>query len=159
VSAGRVHRIHLKGPWEFAWLSSPAFSREAAPAEAECFLDDRRIRMPVAWQAAFGDLAGTVQFRRHFNWPTNLDPGERAFVVFDGIGGTGDVRLNDEPLGTIAGGTASFEVTERFQSRNLLVVTLTFDPRAAGESPGGLWAPVVLEIHECNPPTGLAPVD
>lgn len=145
-----VHRIHLKGPWEFAWLSTPSFVRSDVPENSARFLDDERLRMPVEWRAAFGPRAGTVEFRRRFQWPTNLDPGETAHLVFDGVGGTGDVSLNGEPLGTLDSAPASFEITVRLRSTNLLVVMLTFDPQT-DRRPGGLWGPVALAIHEMPP--------
>ncbi|MGH7129010.1 MAG: NRDE family protein, partial [Planctomycetaceae bacterium] len=84
--SGSIHRIHLRGPWDYEWLSTSADSRIAvAPAG--------RMKMPASWRDRFGEAAGTVRFRRRFHRPTNLEPRERVFLVFDGIGGRGSVSL------------------------------------------------------------------
>ncbi|HUG94317.1 MAG TPA: hypothetical protein VML55_26035 [Planctomycetaceae bacterium] len=137
-----VHRIHLKGPWEIEWLGpeQPADERAAGP---------RRVHMPAPWEALFGDAAGTARFRRRFNRPTNLDPQERVFIVFDGIGGQANVSLNARCVGTVAEAApaAEFDVTAVLESRNVLIVDVAFNPAERPQQPGGLWAAVALEIR------------
>jgi beta-galactosidase/beta-glucuronidase len=130
-----THRMHLKGPWNTRWLNRDE------PA--------RQVVMPSDWQSLFGDEAGTVEFRRKFNQPTNLEPHEHVWVVFDGILGAAQARLNGQRLGRIADNvtTAEFEITPHLRLHNELVVELTFDPQSAGGVPGGLWGPVALEIR------------
>lgn len=113
------------------------------------------IRMPVDWRTLFGDLSGIVEFVRHFHWPTNLEPGEQAWLVFDGIGGTAVVNLNGERLGT-ASGTGRFDVTHRLQSGNRLCVELTCEPERHDPDGrrGGLFGTVALELIE--PPASTA---
>jgi hypothetical protein len=105
--------------------------------------------MPATWQSLFGDAAGTARFRRRFNRPTNLDPDERVFLVFGGLAGWVRVSLNGAELGSLSAGhdPAEFDVTPRLAPRNTLDVEVTFDPAAVAGRPGGLWAPVALEIR------------
>ncbi len=141
------HRIHLRGPWEFDWLgASPLPTPLPGSQIAGLMLDARRIRMPAEWRLVFGPVAGEARFTRRFQWPTEIEEDERAAMVFLGFGGRGAATLNDVPLGLLAGGAASFDITGRFRSSNLLVVELEFDP-AENDSPGGLWAPVAIEIR------------
>ena len=136
-----VHRIHLKGPWEYEWLG-PFW--EDLPFEKR-----GRLRMPVSWESAFGRTVGMVRFSRRFHQPTNLDPHERVLLVFDGIGGQGTVRLNDNALGAVeaSAGRLEFDVTENLRPSCELTVELEFDPAGQGKTPGGLWGPVAIEIR------------
>ena len=105
--------------------------------------------MPIDWVSLFGHQPGRACFRRRFGRPTNLEPHERVFLVFDGIGGAARVTLNDRCLGTIdaENETAEFDVTGLLNWRNQMTVEIEFDPARSRGRPGGLWAPVVLEIR------------
>src|SRR5579871_370288 len=104
-----THRMHLKGPWEYeVQMDSPSPASQPKPAlSPKAAVEPLKvsatgtIRMPSTWEAAFGDYRGAIRFQRRFQKPTNLDPEERVFVVFDGIGGTARVTLNDQELGEI----------------------------------------------------------
>jgi len=132
------HRMNLKGPWRYTWLSD---SSESKPSG--------RITMPVDWRSAFGEVSGSIRFERNFNLPSNLEAHERVFVVLDGVGGAARVNVNAAGLGTIAppGGEAAFDVTELLQPSNRLVVEVDFAP-SESSGPGGLWAPVGIEIRD-----------
>ena len=149
-----VHRIHLKGPWEVEWLG-PAESPPAAATSSGIAAANRenRARMPAAWQSLFGDAAGIARFRRRFNRPTNLDADERVFLVFDGLAGRASLSLNGDALGSVeaAACPAEFDVTPRLAARNTLTVEVVFDPAHHPGRPGGLWAPVALEIRRPSP--------
>jgi hypothetical protein len=134
-----AHRMHLKGPWQYRLLDSDA---NANPTAAK-----GRIKLPAAWQDCFADYRGSVRYERHFNCPTNLDPHERVYVVFEEIGGEATIRLNETLLGNAGGGPGpfEFEIKSLLQPRNLLVVDVAF--HGGNERPGGLWAPVALEIR------------
>jgi hypothetical protein len=134
-----THRMHLKGPWQCEWLS-PA---DVSVASIE------RVKMPIDWRSVFGEQAGRARLRRKFHKPTNLDADERVFIVFDGIGGRGEVRLGDQVLGQVdeTVSTASFEITAALQPANELLVDLEFDPSRHLEMAGGLWGPVAIEIR------------
>lgn len=142
-----AHRIRLHGPWEIRWIT-PAPPRPFAGESIEgLFLKPHLVRMPADWQTLFGPASGTVEFARVFQWPTNLEPGEQAWLVFDGVGGTARVTLNGEPRGELAT-TGRFEVTTRLASVNRLCVEVTCDPTQSSgpERPGGLYATVALEL-------------
>jgi hypothetical protein len=161
-----LHRIHLKGPWHYEWLGGvqppvpglPAVpvggtpvtrSSGRDPARPRRLPGEHRVHMPTTWQSLFGDTAGTARFRRRFHRPTNLDPDERVFLVFDGIGGRAEIRLNGRQFSSIdaAACPAGFDVTALLAPRNELTVDVVFDPDKVPGQPGGLWAPVALEIR------------
>ncbi len=68
-------------------------------------------------------------------------------IVFDGVGGTAEVAVNDQALGGIDPhtGRGAFEITKLLDKNNELCVEVTFE--ASSRAPGGLWAPVAIEIH------------
>ena len=140
------HRIHLKGPWTYEWIGREGGCDSGAAKQD----DPQRIKMPAAWRDLFGPVAGNVRFRRSFGKPTNLETDERVFLCFDGIGGTGAVRLNDQELGRLDGNqtTARYDVTGLLGSRNTLLVDLCFTPDESPAEPGGLWRPVAIEIQK-----------
>lgn len=135
-----VHRIRLKGPWEYEWLRGAPSNNTAVAG---------RVHMPSDWQEAFGNASGVVKFSRNFQRPTNLDADEHVFLVFEGIGGLGEISLNGEQLtrSTQKSWEASADVTAFLRPRNQVVVCLDFDPHATPDVPGGLWKPVVIEIR------------
>lgn len=130
-----VHRIRLRGPWQFEWLSSSV--REPASG---------RISLPADWRDLFGTESGQVCFRRKFNRPTNLEPGTDVNLVFEGVGGTATVKLNGQSLESQTK-SHRYRITEHLAPSNELQVDLQFDPTETPE-PGGLWGLVVLEIVE-----------
>jgi hypothetical protein len=135
--------MHLRGPWEFEILAD-----ETARLGTETSTRGM-LRLPISWQEAWGDFRGTVRFLRRFHAPTNLDPHERVFVVFDGVGGSASVSANEKLLGSIPEnvGTAEFEITPLLAPNNQLVVELRFLATGEAAPQGGLWGPVALEIR------------
>ena len=104
--------------------------------------------MPADWQSVFGERPGTVRFTRQFHRPTNLQGYDRVLVAFDGVSGSARVSLNGKTLGAIdAPEPARFLVTELLSFYNELSVEIHFDPARHGETPGGLWGPVAIEIQ------------
>jgi hypothetical protein len=99
-----IHRIRLRGPWEFLWISPPAALSPAARKGS--------IQLPAAWRAAFGELGGTVRLSRAFNRPSGLENGERVWLDVSAADET-SISLNGAWLGRSAGGTARFDVTDR----------------------------------------------
>ena len=130
-----THRIHLKGPWDVRRLD-----RDEPTS---------RVFMPASWQAVFGSEFGQAEFRRKFNQPTNLESHEHVWIVFDGIGGEGSIRINGQNLGPITSATSSaeFEITRHLSLHNDLVVELTVFSEKGADSQSGLWGPVALEIR------------
>ncbi len=116
-----THRINLKGPWEFEWIT------EASPCCPA--VTSGRVTMPADWQSLFGDSSGRAIFRRRFNTPTNLTPADRVFAVFDAIGGIGSVSLNGVKIGNLVSSTApqQFAMSHALQRFNELTVALQYD--------------------------------
>ena len=150
VRSLKVHRIHLRGPWEYEWISdSPNLTKPQNRSERGSFPATGRVKMPADWESIFGAIFGTVRFRRRFHQPTNLDPHERVFIVFDGVGGAMRVWVNSRELGRIEETIEpiEFEVTELLRPSNLLVVEIEFNADADGLQAGELWAAVAIEIR------------
>ncbi len=148
------HRMHLRGPWEYEWLHGPGVAPGVDRADSSApFAKTGRVKLPGSWQSQFGAVAGAVRFRRHFHRPTNLEPHERVVIAFDGIGGTARVWLNgraldptDRFIAEDAPELLRYEITGLLANANELVVEIDFDATATGESPGGLWGPVAIEV-------------
>lgn len=137
------HRINLKGPWDFEWLTpvidtpNPDFPKSGT------------VSMPRDWQSIFGPNAGTVEFRRKFHRPTNLEPHERVMLVLTEVRGGGEVQLNEKFVGEFRSSSelVEFEIGPLLQPFNVLAIKITFDPQEQHGLPGGLFAPVALEIR------------
>lgn len=139
-----MHRIHLKGPWEFQpqiWGGSES-DRTVPPGGT--------VKFPAAWSDFLGEFRGRARFIRPFNRPTNLESHERVDLVLDGVGGSAVVRLNQQPVGTVSEteNSARFEITSLLQLHNTLEICVDWMGNLA--EPGGLWAPVALEIVPAN---------
>lgn len=130
-----VHRMHLKGPWEYEL-------RAGGPRESGV------VTMPADWREVFTVDSGTALFRRRFHKPTNLDDDERVWIVFDALGGRGRVSVNGALVGNVATSTEPqrCDVTDRLLPFSELAVELEYDATADGV-PGGLYAPVAIEIE------------
>ena len=127
-----VHRIRLKGPWEFASADGS---------------QSGRVTMPAEWDDLFDENVKQATFRRLFHQPTNLDAGDRVFLVFDGVGGNGEFRLNGHSAGELieSDEPQRFDVTELLVPFSELVVELHRNSET--ERPGGLHDVVALEIE------------
>lgn len=141
-----AHRINLKGPWH-AEIIALLRGGDAIHRDPET------VRLPTDWSVLFGDCSGTVEFRRGFHSPSNLDHNTLVRIGTDACGGCGAVFLNGHALGEIPG-TADgwqFEVSRQLEAFNQLCIRLEVSEETSGRR--GLWAPVYLEIEE--PPDGL----
>ncbi len=151
-----IHRMHLKGPWDYEWVEGPTGSASSDEDEDMTMdsplLTNFRVRMPSSVQEAFGNMSGRVIFRRRFQKPTNLDSNERVHIAFDGIGGRAEVSVNGKTLGSLSNNseTVSFDMTEALEQSNELAVDLTIVWNDDVE-PGGLFQPVAVEIHRDTP--------
>ena len=136
-----VHRIRLRGPWHYEWVTNPKPDAVSG-----------RVSLPQEWRELFGDSAGCVRFRRTFHCPTSLATTSRVDLVFEGIGGAVNVCLNGQEL-TQADNAIEEGLPIRFQIGDLLLPTndlqveVAFQPNET-QNPGGLWGLVVLEIVE-----------
>ena len=136
------HRMNLKGPWKYEWLSEQSETAVAFPTSG-------KIKMPQDWRSTFGEEPGRVRFSRVFHRPTNLNPQESVYIVMDGIGGASQISVNDVQLGIHSDSVenVSFEVTDLLRPTNELIVEVEFDPQSNDSVPGGLWAAVGIEIR------------
>lgn len=154
-----MHRIQLKGPWEYRPLAAGNTPGEVArgldphPLSSPELVDlpaPGTIKFPAPWDAFLSEFHGTVEFRRPFNCPTNLTANERVDLVLDGVGGDADVTINGIHLGAIPAGTShgSFEITPALRLHNEIRITVT----RAQETPDpcGLWGTISLEIRDRN---------
>lgn len=144
------HRMHLRGPWQYEWLSAQPGTFDAPKLqEPPSIAESGRVKMPASWESLFGDISGRVRFRRRFHRPTNLDANEQVWIVFDGIGGSGQVLINGERLAEFGDRQTSleFDVTRRLSVSNELVVDLEHSADQRGARPGGLWGLVAIEIR------------
>lgn len=126
MSNNENYQIRLRGPWGYA-------SPTGTPGS---------MKLPAPWA---GDET-QVSFSRKFNWIAELENNERVFIVFAGYTGTGEVSLNDRPLGPMTGTPAEFEITPLLQPGNMLKVDMSFDS-CDPSAPRGLWGNVILEVR------------
>ncbi len=142
------HRIRLIGPWQYRWVTTITPIIQADSVEAISFPAWETTQMPQSWQELFGHQSGTAQFERRFQQPTNLESHERVAIVFDGIGGTGNVSLNHQPLGEIetSDQMQCFDITDCLQPSNLLTVEIGCDADFDFSNPAGLYDVVAIEI-------------
>lgn len=128
-----IHRIRLRGPWDFVWLS---------PEDGHANEQSGTLSFPITWEAAFKKQEGTVRLTRRFNQPTGIDGSARVWLEVTASRSTA-VTVNGNTLGTVQSGTARFEVT------NLLTLhcraELEIDPSGALDT--DLIAEVALVIE------------
>lgn len=136
-----IHRIHLKGPWDFLPLESAPPDNQPLPAGGT-------VKFPAEWQAILGDFRGMVRFSRRFNRPSNLESDDRVYLALDGVGGRAEVLVNQQPVGSIESSANSgrCEITPQLQLHNLLEVNVFWQGTATDR--GGLWGPIAIEIFE-----------
>lgn len=147
--AALPYRIHLRGPWQCEPLARCERNASGALIWTDAGLPAVSTnRLPAAWQDLFGAFRGRIRFRRRFHPPSNITAADRLYIAFDAVGGSGQVSVNGQSLGPVTSPTASskFEVTNLLGLNNEIVVELEFTDDAAVSPPGGLFAPVALEI-------------
>lgn len=132
-----VHRIRLRGPWNYEWLGDSTHEPKSG-----------RVSLPKDWRELFGDVAGCVRFQRTFHCPTNLAEASRVDLVFEGIGGEAAINFNGQPLGNSSSEQERrIAITEMLLPTNDLRVEVAFEPQKTPQ-PGGLWGLIALEIVE-----------
>jgi hypothetical protein len=128
------HRIRLRGPWACEPLRGLAPGAPVPPP--------RHVTMPCRLaEAGLEGFAGRVRFRRRFGYPGRIDPWERVWLTFAGVGGPAEVWLDGQRLGREEG-AFEHEVTALLRPRNELVVEVE-----AADDRGGLWGEVALEMR------------
>lgn len=150
-----VHRIALKGPWRYEWLSEGQPELIASKSSLQTTPGDQRsegrlprVQMPTDWATLFGDQRGRVRFIRRFHAPTGLEATDRVVLCFSGVGGSAVFELNGQFLGGAcqSRNAVSFDITQQIEAGNLLEVIIDYDSLLHGPQ-GGLWGIVSIEIH------------
>lgn len=140
------HTIRLHGPWVAKVLAS---------FDSASKIDDqeRRVKIPSDWGDWLGsEFCGRVEYRRNFNRPTGLEPGQSVWLVVEEVDFHGEVFLNDNYLGSLTFGESPLrvEVAELLYLSNVLRVEIEVKPdrdRPANQA-GGLIGSVRIEIQQ-----------
>ncbi len=118
------------------------------------------ITLPHTWNAEDGQdggndyYRGTCRYTKKFPCPT-LEPGEEAWLEFEGAAMTAEVYLNDRKLARHEGGYSTFRVniTEALMAENLLTILVNngknrtvYPQKADFTFYGGLYREVSLII-------------
>jgi hypothetical protein len=105
------------------------------------------IRLRGPWKCE--NCAGQIRYTRRFNLPTNLGPGERVWLVCQGLDEAAALALNGRGLGTLGGCSppGRFDITEWLEPHNVLAIDCAADSATSADAfPGE----VRLEIHPPN---------
>ena len=139
------HTIRLHGPWT-ARVVEPQGQSGDCPSEC-------RLHIPSDWGDWLGhSFRGRVEYRRRFGLPTQLDPDQAVWLVFEAVDFEASISLNEIELGTMQLGDDPFrvEIGNRMQKSNHLKVVIDLPAEAdRGERnsmAGGLIGAVRLEI-------------
>jgi hypothetical protein len=155
------HVIRLRGPWELTPLRKLVPTADGRyETQSDGLPAGGKTPVPGDWSGHLGnDFLGTVRYLRRFNSPTNLDLGERVWLVCEAIDPRGSATLNDQPVfaGQNPAGPCAQDITDLLRAHNRLVidVDLTPDDESSGSSrgadrrgrAGGLPGEVRLEIR------------
>ncbi len=141
------HTIRLHGPWTARVLSC---QNGGDPAASES-----RHHIPSDWDDWLGvSFRGRVEYRRRFGLPTQLEPDQDIWLVFEAVDFEASFALNEIELGTMRLGDDPFrvEISSQLQQSNHLKVVidlpLEVDRGERNSVAGGLIGSVRLEIAE-----------
>jgi hypothetical protein len=82
------------------------------------------IRLGPPWELIAS--AGGTRHARKFGRPRTLDADERVWLVCEHVPGAGDVRVNGEPVGTLAAaGPFAADITPQLRPRNEVAFAIT----------------------------------
>lgn len=136
------HRITLRGPWSVRLLLRGHVSSAAAPL---------RVTVPGPWTLGDLPVEAAAIYTRWFNAPVRPPVGEQLWLIFPGIGGSGEVWLNGACLGSVVNTTtdhlaanAAFRIDPLLKPRNELEVRLQPTGPLATR---GLYGAAVLEFR------------
>ena len=121
--------------------------------QGEDYPSECRLHSPSDWGDWLGhSFRGRVEYRRRFGLPTQLDPDQAVWLVFEAVDFEASISLNEKELGTMQLGDDPFrvEIGNRMQKSNHLKVVIDLPAEAdRGERnsmAGGLIGSVRLEI-------------
>jgi len=143
-------------PRTFLYFPRPQLLTTVTPVRMPHF-----IRLRGAWNVERADETDgcrSVRLSRQFGCSAGLKAAPRVWLVIDGVAGRAAINLNDHPLGIVVGQGAGnqslgqrspprFDVTAHLQSRNVLVVDLTWDAQNSTASEADYLGLVQLEIE------------
>jgi len=147
-----IHAIRLHGPW---------VAKVHASFGEPVIADDqqRRVKIPSDWNDWLGaDFYGRVEYRRNFNRPTGLEPGQSVWIVVEQVDCHGEIFLNDQSLGSLSlvestsGDFLRVEVGQLLERSNVLRVEIEVKADSdRGDRvglAGGLIGSVRIEIQQ-----------
>ena len=152
-----LHRILLKGPWEYVGGTDSVHSNAEKPAR---IAESRsRIHLPATW----GEISEWLdtrspgktsqhpafEFARWFHQPTNLETGESVWLVINGLTGAVSIHLNDVHIRPAIAGEHAWEseITSLLKLRNHLVLRLEPHSPSDDRSAQMIWESVALEMR------------
>ena len=151
-----IHSIRLHGPWDAKVLDDFGDQEKVG--------QQRRLKIPSDWGDWLGvNFCGRVEYRRNFNRPTGLEPGQAVWLVVERVNFHGDVFLNDRPLGSLTYCESTLqplrvEIREHLELSNVLRIEIhaVAEIHAAADSDrpdrvgqtGGLVGSVRIEIEQ-----------
>ncbi|MFN0199834.1 MAG: hypothetical protein ACKVT0_24030 [Planctomycetaceae bacterium] len=152
-----LHRILLKGPWEYVGGADSDHSNVEKPAR---FAESRsRIHLPATWGEVFEWLDArspgktfqhlSLEFARWFHQPTNLETGETVWLVIQGLTTAVSTHLNDVHIRPAIVGEHAWEseITSQMKLRNRLVLRLEPHSPSDDYSADRIWESVALEMR------------
>jgi beta-mannosidase len=162
-----VADVDLTGTWRAAPADEVLRRSFAEPGRDDDTWEP--VPVPGHWRSvpAFAESDGPLLYRHHFDAPAPV-PGERAWLVLDGLFYQGDVWLDGAYLGDTEGYFVrhTFEITSSLAAaaEHVLAVEVTCSPQDDRSSkrnitggfqhsdsldpdwnPGGIWRPVRVE--------------
>lgn len=152
-----MHRINLKGPWQFAVVDGEANLLAGNSKQ-------QRVKLPH--QVSEADLAGKettensrLVYSRRFGCPTGLEPNDRVDLCVGMSPASFRCYLNDQKLphsrlddeasldSEAASQVCRFAISALLQVNNHLQLSLAFSSDLASSNRCGLSSEVWIEIH------------
>jgi hypothetical protein len=150
---GGVHRIRLRGPWQYQPLSQFQQSADGTFAEQTDSLPQGGTITPPLdlCQTPLGRAyRGRVRYRRRFGRPARIGPLEVIHLVVPPLTSAAEIHLNGNFLGQVRPHSAGrFDVTTQLQARNEMWIDIVSpaDPMALAQHQATRDTPsVCLEI-------------
>jgi hypothetical protein len=154
------HIIRLRGLWQLKPLARYVERPGGYDRASADLPPSGKATMPADWSATCSQgFMGVVRFRRTFQKPTGLEPGDTVWLVVDPPRSRAAVVLAGQLLGEVrfSGPAGRFDITQLLEDRNTLEIEVEHPALdAAGRplddgnlaAPGGLVGEVRLEIQE-----------